>query len=363
MGNFSRNTYDQSKNYISVRLQQGVPLVDADINELSDVSLQEIYRVTELGIGTGVTPNSNDWLIGTGGTNSFGIFPGTMLVAGRAVRLAAGTSYTTQPYADPARAAQVGIPVAAPLTTPTAARDDLVYLEIFEREVNSVEDPNLINGVIGIETSVRTKRDFVVRVVEGSTTLPSAPAGHSLAPLSILHRAAGSATISTFQDVRPNLNGPQTRKDLSIFPAFVAFSTTAPLSNWTLNVATSGVGTTKFRAMKTASASATGVLPLSLPDNATIIQLVVQGLGGGAGITFQLMRTSLTSTETASDMLVNQTVGIGGTNTPYTGTFTLSLSANRIELVDNGNYMYSLVAIAPSGAEASITGIRIRVML
>ena len=43
MGNFSRNTFNPNKNYVGVRLQQGVPLVDADWNELDDVIRNEIY--------------------------------------------------------------------------------------------------------------------------------------------------------------------------------------------------------------------------------------------------------------------------------------------------------------------------------
>ena len=30
MGNFTRDTFDKSKHYVGVRLQQGVPMVDAD---------------------------------------------------------------------------------------------------------------------------------------------------------------------------------------------------------------------------------------------------------------------------------------------------------------------------------------------
>jgi hypothetical protein len=44
MGNFSRDTFDPSKQYTGVRLQQGVPLVDADWNELNDVIRQELYE-------------------------------------------------------------------------------------------------------------------------------------------------------------------------------------------------------------------------------------------------------------------------------------------------------------------------------
>jgi len=35
MGNFSRNTFDPLKDYVAVRLQQGVPVLDADWNEFN----------------------------------------------------------------------------------------------------------------------------------------------------------------------------------------------------------------------------------------------------------------------------------------------------------------------------------------
>jgi hypothetical protein len=43
MGNFSRDTFDKLKHYVGVRLQQGVPIVDADWNELEDIAL--LYRL------------------------------------------------------------------------------------------------------------------------------------------------------------------------------------------------------------------------------------------------------------------------------------------------------------------------------
>ena len=50
MGNFSRNPLDrlkdsQAKHYVGVRLQQGVPLLDADWNELEDLRRLELEEV------------------------------------------------------------------------------------------------------------------------------------------------------------------------------------------------------------------------------------------------------------------------------------------------------------------------------
>jgi len=60
MGNFSRNTFDPVKNYVGVRLQQGVPRVDADWNELNDVARQELYDGLDLTFAPGVNPGTDE---------------------------------------------------------------------------------------------------------------------------------------------------------------------------------------------------------------------------------------------------------------------------------------------------------------
>lgn len=59
MGNFSRNTFDALKHYVGVRLQQGVPLVDADWNELEDIRRFELQAFLKWFVGDGV-PAGND---------------------------------------------------------------------------------------------------------------------------------------------------------------------------------------------------------------------------------------------------------------------------------------------------------------
>ena len=59
MGDFSRSTFDQVKHYIGIRLQQGVPLVDADWNELEDIRRFEVQAFLKWFVGDGV-PAGND---------------------------------------------------------------------------------------------------------------------------------------------------------------------------------------------------------------------------------------------------------------------------------------------------------------
>ena len=85
------------------------------------------------------------------------------------------------------------------LTTPTSAqpdpRVDIVYLDVFFTEVDARGDPDLANNQdLGIQTSVRLKPAWVVRVAEGGG-VPSPAAGHAHCPLAQLRRPRGQATI------------------------------------------------------------------------------------------------------------------------------------------------------------------------
>lgn len=61
IGNFSRaqHTFDRLKHYVGVRLQQGVPIVDEDWNELEDIRKEELRSFLKWFVGDGV-PQGND---------------------------------------------------------------------------------------------------------------------------------------------------------------------------------------------------------------------------------------------------------------------------------------------------------------
>ncbi len=291
MGDFSRDTFDKLKHYVGVRLQQGVPLVDADWNEQEDIRKYELRTFLKWFIGNGV-PKGNDgfrimpvenkiiltskttvgksslkinWekseeaarvlgfdedncqalriappvaqLIGTksgpyhfneraslfiavddadekeilfdrldyetaqdvidvintkvgrlasvGGDNDFVDFvirggdgtpegAGRCLVEGWDVINECDLLYSQQ-----------GLD---PINIPTS-RTDLVYLDVWEREVTSTEDESLVNKSIGLETCVRLKREWVVRIIaQGKTQdkLSAPPPDHVYYPLALL---------------------------------------------------------------------------------------------------------------------------------------------------------------------------------
>lgn len=204
MGNFSRDTFDALKRYVAVRMQQGVPIVDADINELDDIRAWEVRTFIRWFIGDGVPegndgfcirafdpPVDNDFLI-TGGDGT-AIGAGRCLVDGRDVMLAQEElAYTAQTEHD--------------VLNPPAAgkRKDIVYLDVWEREVNHMEDSTLIDDRIGVETCVRHKREWLVRVAPGSDAPPAPAPGHAHYVLASIARVANKPSVEQgdIQDLR-----------------------------------------------------------------------------------------------------------------------------------------------------------------
>lgn len=252
MGNFSRNTFDKLKHYVGVRLQQGVPLIDADWNEQEDIRKYELRAFLKWFVGNGV-PKGNDgfriqvipleaipaendfWIKGGDGTPEGA---GRCLVEGWDAINESDLNYTAQPlFKNPALAAKWNVDPVPRLTTPTTPtptryRTDTVYLDVWEREVDAEEDyEHLVNPKIGIETCVRLKREWVVRVAEGKTESPSPPEGHVFYPLASLRRKLGVAAIDRhhIKDLRRS-GLAVLSKELTIKDGNVGIGTTTPTS-------------------------------------------------------------------------------------------------------------------------------------
>lgn len=207
MGNFSRDTFSKVNQYVGVRLQQGVPIVDADWNEMEDIRKYELEAFLKWFIGNGV-PKGNDGFrilpagpTGDGALDDFVIKGGDgtpekvgrCLVEGWDVINPKNLNYKNQDlFIKAGLPAKWGVPALLPLTTPTTAnRTDTVYLDVWEREVNAQEVSGLINDNIGIETCVRRKREWVVRVAEGTSSVPAPTEGHVFYLLASISRKAG----------------------------------------------------------------------------------------------------------------------------------------------------------------------------
>ena len=217
MGDFSRDSFketqnllndlrglveapqDEARHYVSVRLQQGVPVLDADWNEVDDIRRLELETVLVQAIGSGVPAGSNGFQIKAAGPTQ----PNTLLIEAGLLFLDGWLAYNSAPvtYGDQPHRQTQGVDPALPrpLQPPAIARTDLVYLDAWEHQVLSTEDDRLVDPRIGVETSVRLERVWVVRVepiAAGAdplepATIPNRKAGHRYYPLATLARQPG----------------------------------------------------------------------------------------------------------------------------------------------------------------------------
>ena len=197
MGNFSRTPLDvlltnRGKRYVGLHIEQGVPVLDRDLNLLNDLISSAVREIVSKYIGDGMAvgregfaiqeiPADNDFVIRTGAAR-----PGTCLLGGIEVSIDADIHYS-------------GLDDLPPLTTPAAThpdpRTDIVFLDVWLREVDGGEDPDLLNSAdVGIQTSVRQAPAWMVRVAEG-VPAPEPQPGHAHYPLAQLVRPRHEAEI------------------------------------------------------------------------------------------------------------------------------------------------------------------------
>ena len=215
-GNFSNNkqdTFNPQESLIGVRLQQGVPLLDRDWNELEDVRrYQEVMlRKHYLGDGTpddgfrisALDPPANDFMISRG----------RILVDGfEAVNKPAGADFILY-------SSQEGAPALKKvLTLPpnVATREDIVYLDIWIEEVTGADLPRLKNpDDVAMETCIRHRLRWAVRVDQGNKG-HDPDVGHHFLDLARITRTSardtiGSADISDLRSLWQSPDSAQSR--------------------------------------------------------------------------------------------------------------------------------------------------------
>ena len=194
MGNFSRDPRSETvrgrdAGYVGLRFEQGVPILDRDLNLLGDLVTQTVREILQRHLGSGIAERNDTFAVqALPGENDFAILAppegGTCLVAGIQVMID-----TTVRYRD-----QSGV---QPLSTPTEGdRTDVVYLDVWIDEVDAAEDAALGNpDDLGMQTSVRLRPAWRVCVAEGADGVPAPEAGHAHYPLARIERRRGEAAI------------------------------------------------------------------------------------------------------------------------------------------------------------------------
>jgi hypothetical protein len=159
-GDFSRITFDRTKHYNGVLMQQGRVQLDADWNEY--VQMQQYLGQTEAkdAIGLcGVPRLSGGFDIGPdiSGAVDLTISAGRIYVHGLLCELEADLSYLTQSdYPNP------------PAIDPSEGRIDLAYIDVWQRGITAVEDPLIREEALeGPDTAVRTKTVWQVKIIKG----------------------------------------------------------------------------------------------------------------------------------------------------------------------------------------------------
>lgn len=186
----------EPRHYVAVRQQQGVPVLDADWNELEDIRRVDHQLHLRFFIGNGIPTGSDGFRVGpVTADNDFAIDMGLALVEGwNVANVVAGLTYLGQ-------TAITGLPVPALSPPLTGMRDDLIYLEVWEEETLAQSapraDPRLIHPLIGLETCARIERRWLVQVAPNVTD-PAAvvlPPGHVMLPLARARRVSGDQRI------------------------------------------------------------------------------------------------------------------------------------------------------------------------
>ena len=157
-GDVTRDTFDTRKRFARVLMQQGRVLVDADWNEQTSIVLHYLRSLTAdiLGASAGNTPTSFE--IGTSATDwNFPIAAGTYYVDGFRCRLDDRTSYLGQ--TDFPRS------VADKAVESLGPGNYLVYLDVWERHVTSLEDGEIREVALGgPDTATRAQVVSQIRV-------------------------------------------------------------------------------------------------------------------------------------------------------------------------------------------------------
>lgn len=183
MANISRDSYNESKNYDKVILQQGVPLPDYDFNEAQDIIRGKIRNIIMELFGEGAIQDG--WqVIGTGASNNFTVKAGSAYRKGHRVILSADSTAT-----------ELGLT----LTTPASNRTDRVYLDVYEVEINSIADPDILHPKLrgtGIEPTRRIQVKADLKIAQGGS-VPSDTSTHWYLHLADINRIGGNAAITS----------------------------------------------------------------------------------------------------------------------------------------------------------------------
>ena len=186
----SRKTFDELKRYSGVYQQMGRMLTDADWNELSDLNKERLADIVTDIIGSG-TPKERGIMEITeqaDGSNSYRLLWGYAYVDGIVCQLRPdANALLTDPQA---KAFEYLHQADFPQAGSEPAGDYTLYLDVWERTVTTLEDPEIIDvGLHGADTCTRTQTMAQVKWcatdIEPENSLHNPAKGNSLLSLQL----------------------------------------------------------------------------------------------------------------------------------------------------------------------------------
>ena len=177
-GDYSRKTFKAKQNYSGVLMQQGRVQLDADCNEQQSINFRRQRAQTVDTIGRAVvpmeTPDGFKVAFSAAGLN---IFPGRMYVDGMLAENHGASPSEFYPVLDEERGYQPvlyneqpyypNVETIAPLPD---FGSGIAYLDVWQREVTYVKQPDLVEPAIGVDTTTRLQTVWQVKVLEVNNT-------------------------------------------------------------------------------------------------------------------------------------------------------------------------------------------------
>src|ERR1051325_2894456 len=188
-GDYSRFSENVRKRFSELLMQQGRVQLDADWNELVDILTRRDRLQARDTFGPAAVPRElpHSFEITGAGAGDFTIGAGRMYVDGLLVEAFDDDKlhYLHQQFLDP-----------APALTGTQG---LVYLDVWDREITAVEDPDLLEKALdGVDTGTRMKTIWQVKFVQQSA--PSCATDFS----ALFPPSAGRLTVGVDQPPPPD---------------------------------------------------------------------------------------------------------------------------------------------------------------
>lgn len=155
-GDFTRFTFRPQNHYSGVLQQQGRVQLDADWNEQVEIGAyrNRILAADLIGL-CGAPERGGGFAVSSTEDGDLRISAGRLYVAGTLCELDAATTYLQQP--------DLPRPTAI---SPTEGRTDLVYLDVWQRFITAVEDPNIREPALGgADTATRLRTVWQAKIL------------------------------------------------------------------------------------------------------------------------------------------------------------------------------------------------------